>query len=247
MQAESINGYLEAAAAKYGAKTAITFLRDGQVETELTYHQLLSDITRFAAALLDMGVQKGDRVILLIPKSIISVVAHFAIQKIGAMAVPLNPGFKKNELEYLLGDAQARLIIVTPDKKPLVRQIDAQAQILETDTAKPYDDIASFRSCATSLPSIDIAPDDPGLVIYTSGTTGHPKGAVLTQRNLTYDARNIIYIWQFTSSDVLCHTLPLFHVHGLCFALHTALFSGATSAPNEYPTIINEVLFHFFK
>ena len=227
MQTESINGYLEAAAAKYGAKTAITFLRDGQVETELTYHQLLSDITRFAAALLDMGVQKGDRVILLIPKSIISVVVHFAIQKIGAMAVPLNPGFKKNELEYLLGDAQARLMIVTSEKKPLVRQIDAQAQILETDTAKPYDDIASFRSCATSLPSIDIAPDDPGLVIYTSGTTGHPKGAVLTQRNLTYDARNIIYIWQFTSSDVLCHTLPLFHVHGLCFALHTALFSGA--------------------
>ena len=73
----------------------------------------------------------------------------------------------------------------------------------------------------------DSTSDDPSLVIYTSGTTGNPKGAVLTHRNLVCDARNIIDIWQFSAGDVLCHALPLFHVHGLCFALHTALFSGA--------------------
>ena len=98
MSTESVIGCLETAAAKYAAKTAITFLRNGRLETQLTFSQLLSDIDRFAATLFDMGVQKGDRVILFIPKSIISIVAHFAIQKIGAMAVPLNPGFKKNEM-----------------------------------------------------------------------------------------------------------------------------------------------------
>jgi malonyl-CoA/methylmalonyl-CoA synthetase len=78
------------------------------------------------------------------------------------------------------------------------------------------------------MPPASISADDPALIIYTSGTTGNPKGAVLTHDNLVCDARNIIEIWEMTSSDVLCHALPLFHIHGLCFALHTALLIGAT-------------------
>jgi malonyl-CoA/methylmalonyl-CoA synthetase len=74
---------------------------------------------------------------------------------------------------------------------------------------------------------VSIQPDDPGLIIYTSGTTGKPKGAVLTQQNLVHDAGNIIDIWQISDRDTLCHSLPLFHVHGLCFALHTALAAGS--------------------
>ncbi|NIS61079.1 MAG: AMP-binding protein, partial [Proteobacteria bacterium] len=66
-----------------------------------------------------------------------------------------------------------------------------------------------------------------GLIIYTSGTTGKPKGAILTQENLVHDGRNIIMIWEIRESDTLCHVLPLFHVHGLCFALHTALIAGS--------------------
>ncbi|NIO08022.1 MAG: AMP-binding protein, partial [Deltaproteobacteria bacterium] len=77
------------------------------------------------------------------------------------------------------------------------------------------------------MPQVAMGSEDPGLIIYTSGTTGKPKGAILTQRNLVHDARNIIRIWEITESDVLCHALPLFHVHGLCFALHTALVAGS--------------------
>ncbi len=227
MTSDSLNSCLEDVVAKYGTKTALTFLRNGKTETELTFNQLLYDINQFAATLIELGVQKGDRVILIIPKSIISIVAHFAILKIGAMSVPLNPGFKKNEIKYLLGDAEAKLIIVGPDKKEMVNQIDSNALIMEIQTSKPYHDVNFFRSAVEYQPRINIAADDPGLVIYTSGTTGNPKGAVLTHNNLIFDARNIIDIWKMTSSDVLCHALPLFHVHGLCFALHTALLAGA--------------------
>ena len=227
MHADSINHWLEMVVAEHGPKTALTFLRNGRAETTLTFAQLQRDVNRFANTLLDLGVQKGDRVILFIPKSLIAVVAHFALQTIGAMAVPLNPGFKKSEMAYLLGDADAQLIIVEAGKKRLVQDIDPKAQLLEISTATPYQDIEFFQSAPENVPAIDIDPDDPGLVIYTSGTTGNPKGAVLTHRNLVSDARNIIHIWEFTADDVLCHALPLFHVHGLCFALHTALLSGA--------------------
>ena len=227
MKPGSVNHWLESVATEKGAKTAISFLRSGRVETVITYKQLQADVKRFADTLLSYGVGKGDRVIIFIPKSIIAVVAHFAIQAIGALAVPLNPGFKKSEMAYLLGDAQARCIIAEPDKKELVHAIDPKAQLLEISTSQAYQDIDLIHSAPDSLPAVDIAPDDPGLVIYTSGTTGNPKGAILTHRNLIHDAHNIIHIWEITADDVLCHALPLFHVHGLCFALHAALFSGA--------------------
>ena len=92
-------------------KPAITFLRDGQVETEISYFELNQDTNRMANTFLAQGIKKGDRVILFIQKSLIFVVAHLALQKIGAIAVPLNTGFKKSELQYLLHDAEAGLIL----------------------------------------------------------------------------------------------------------------------------------------
>ena len=208
-------------------KPAITFLRDGRPETQVSYLKLERDANRMANTFLKLGVTKGDRIILYIPKSLIFVVAHLALQKIGAIAVPLNPDFKKAEMQYLLEDAQAKIILVDFEKEAFIREIAPGLIILGIDSRKRYQDIDIFGSAAQDLSAVEIGPDDPGLIIYTSGTTGKPKGAVLTSRNLVHDARNIINIWEITSSDVLCHALPLFHVHGLCFALHTSLLAGA--------------------
>ena len=208
-------------------KPAITFLRDGRGETEMSYSELERDKNRMANVLQSLGIKKGDRAILFIPKSIFFVVAHLALQKIGAIAVPLNPGFKKSELAYLFQDANARLILAEPGKETLIRAINPHLVILTVDSQKPYQDIEIFRKASEDCRPVEIKPDDPALIIYTSGTTGKPKGAVLTQKNLIHDACNIIKIWEISASDVLCHALPLFHVHGLCFALHTALLAGA--------------------
>ena len=121
-------------------------------------------MNQFANTLLGYwDAERADRVILFIRKSLVAVVAHFALHRIGAMAVPLNPGFKKSELEYLLGDADAGLIIVEPEKKPLLREIDPDAKLLEIATGRPYQDIDFFRSAPETAPAIDITPDDPGL------------------------------------------------------------------------------------
>jgi malonyl-CoA/methylmalonyl-CoA synthetase len=208
-------------------KKAITFLRDGEIETEISYSQLNQDSNRLAHTFHDRGVNKGDRVILFIQKSVIFVVAHLALQKIGATAVPLNAGFKKSELEYLLKDAQAKLVLLEPENEKLIKEIDPNVTTESIDTRKPYQELDFFRDASRELPDDEIKPDDPGLIIYTSGTTGKPKGAILTHSNLLHDARNIINIWEITESDVLCHALPFFHVHGLCFALHTSLMAGS--------------------
>jgi len=208
-------------------KPAITFLRNGRAETEITYLELEQDANRMANTLVELGVEKGDRVILFFTKSLIFVVAHLALQKIGAIAVPLNPGFKQSEMQYLLGDAQAKIILLEPDKESIIKIIAPELTTLVIDSKKPYQDIDIFSTASQDFSPVEIDPQDPGLIIYTSGTTGKPKGAVLTSRNLVHDARNIINIWEICSTDVLCHALPLFHVHGLCFALHTSLLAGA--------------------
>jgi len=206
---------------------AITFLRDGRAETEISYLELERDAKRMAYVFQNLGVRKGDRVILFIPKSLIFVVAHLALQKMGAIAVPLNPGFKKSEMAYLLQDADAKVILAEPGAEALIKELDSDLNQLIIDTSKPYQDIDIVQKASENFSPPQIDAGDPGLIIYTSGTTGKPKGAVLTQSNLIHDARNIIAIWEISPTDVLCHALPLFHVHGLCFALHTALLAGA--------------------
>jgi malonyl-CoA/methylmalonyl-CoA synthetase len=212
-----------------GEKRAGSFLRKGLVETEITYRELNQDSNRMANFFLSTGVKKGDRAILYLQKSLAFVVAHIALQKIGAIGVPLNPGFKKSEMEYLLHDAQASLVMLDPEQEVMIQEIDSKLHIIVIDTKKPYQDLDFFKSAPDSMPQIEINADDPGLIIYTSGTTGKPKGAILTHGNLVHDARNIIHIWEIKQSDVMCHALPLFHVHGLCFELHTALLTGAST------------------
>jgi malonyl-CoA/methylmalonyl-CoA synthetase len=227
MEGESLRDRFTASFLKQGKKKAVTFLRAGRIETEISYRQLHRDSNRMAHAFQELSVEKTDRVVFCIQKSLIFLIAHLALQKIGAIAVPLNPGFKKSEIDYLMQDADAKLILTEPDKEQVIKEIDPGLRVLAVDTRRPYRDIDFFRSAPEEYAHVEIEPHDPGLIIYTSGTTGQPKGAVLTQKNLVHDAANIIHIWEISEADVLCHALPLFHVHGLCFALHTALLAGA--------------------
>lgn len=223
----SLSHSFAVSACEYGLKTAIRFLRQGKVEIELTYGELDDDARLLACFLADRGIMAGDRVVFFLMKSVFTVVAHLAVQKLGAIAVHLNPGFKSSEMDYLLGNVDAALVFVGPNQQDLVAEVAPDLNVLAVDTNRAYREIDFFRSATGELPEIELAPSDPGLIVYTSGTTGNPKGAILTQQNLVHDARNVIRIWEISDKDVLCHALPLFHVHGLCFALHTALMAGA--------------------
>lgn len=211
----------------HAQKSAVSFFRDGRLESEITYSGLSRDANRMANVFAAKGVAKGDRVILYFEKSLVFVVAHLALLKLGAIVVPMNPGFKVSEMHYFIGDAEPALILYGPEQEAVMKTIAAGRKLLRIGTDRPYDELDFFNAASETSPEVDIGLEDPGVIIYTSGTTGKPKGAVLTHGNLVSDADNIIAAWKISREDVLCHILPLFHIHGLCFALHTALLAGA--------------------
>ncbi len=223
----SITGLFKDCFKKHSQKTALSFLRESKVETQISYSDLNLYSNKMANFLLKKEVKKYDNVVLLFDKSMIFIIIHIALQKIGAVCVPLNPGFKKSELSYLLNDATPSLVFINPEQAKMIEQIDSNLNCIEINTKISLQEMDFLKLYSDNLEEVILEPDDPGLIIYTSGTTGDPKGAVLTQKNLVNDANNIIKIWEISSSDTLCHVLPLFHIHGLCFALHTALIAGA--------------------
>jgi malonyl-CoA/methylmalonyl-CoA synthetase len=224
---ETLSSLIDQTALRLSGKKAILFLRKGKLESEITYSSLRQVSNRVGNALIEMGLKKGERVILYMPKSMEQVIFHLGVQKTGAISVLLNPGFKKDEMTYFLRDTDAKILVVGKKEEALIRTIDAKRLLLTVDTHNPFRQEKLFPEYSSQISEMKSSSQDPALLIYTSGTTGQPKGAILTQRNLVKDAKNIIQIWEITERDVLCHALPLFHVHGLCFALHTALIAGA--------------------
>jgi malonyl-CoA/methylmalonyl-CoA synthetase len=224
---ETLPYLIDQAAFRLAGKKAILFLKKGRLESQVTYSSLKQNSSRVAHALIEMGLKKGERVILLIPKGIEEVILHLGVQKVGAVSVILNPGFKKDEMDYFLRDTDAKVVIVGKKEEMLIRSTEKKRLILSIDTDSPFTEEKLFPGYSSQISSAEITFHDPAILIYTSGTTGQPKGAILTQQNLIQDAKNILHVWDITERDVLCHALPLFHVHGLCFALHTLLIAGA--------------------
>ena len=224
---ETLTYLFDQTALRLDGKKAILFMRKGKLESQITYSSLQQISNRVANALIDMGLKKGERAILFMPKSMEQVVFHLGVQKVGAISVILNPGFKRDEMDYFLKDTDAKIVITGKKEEALIRSINAKRLILSIDTETPFSEEKLFPGYSSQALDTEASSHDPALLIYTSGTTGQPKGAILTQQNLIQDAKNIIHIWEITERDALCHALPLFHVHGLCFALHTSLITGA--------------------
>jgi malonyl-CoA/methylmalonyl-CoA synthetase len=226
MSYHSLKDFFRSSFTAHSANNAITFLRNGEIETQLEYGQLDDYSSRMANYFLSMGVAQKDPVLLLLPKSVAFVVCHIALQKVGAISVPINPEFKKSELEYLIENTRPKAVVAGKKQIDILQSIDMHLPICEIDTEIPFQDLDFFRSYENQVPNISVLSNDPAIILYTSGTTGKPKGAILSQHNLIQDAKNIVKIWSITSSDSICHALPLFHMHGLSFAFHTLLSAG---------------------
>ena len=216
------------AASRHGGRA---FLRTEDGRT-LTYLDLDRESRRFAATLHALGVQPGDRVAMHVDKSPEAILLHVACLRFGAVLLPLNTALTVRELEYFLADAKPRLVVTRPADRAALEPLAARAGGACVETLGTMQDGSLIEAAHRHGGGIVALPALPGhalaALLYTSGTTGRAKGAMLTRGNLASNAVALAAYWQFTSSDVLLHALPLFHVHGLFISLNTVLAAGAS-------------------
>ncbi|WP_242218952.1 AMP-binding protein [Shinella zoogloeoides] len=157
----------------------------------MTYGALTARSDAFAAALKAEGVTKGDRVAILLPQGFETVVAHVAIYKLGAIALPLALLFGADALLYRLKNAGAKAIVTNGFGLTRLASIRAELPTLDlVISTEPADGVEAkgFQELvsrhAGPFEAVDSGPDDPAMMIYTSGTTGPPKGALHGHRVL---------------------------------------------------------------
>ena len=191
-------------------------------------HQLAG---QFARSLRDRGVEPGDRVVVQVDKSIAAVALYLGVLRIGAVFVPLNTAYTDAEVTYFLRDAQPALYVYRAGRDADAKAAAGQAgvtEIMALGTDPGDGEWARVRSL-DSVADIAVCDKDAlAAFLYTSGTTGRSKGAMLSHGNLSANALALHALWRFVPDDVLIHALPIFHVHGLFVALHTALLNAST-------------------
>jgi malonyl-CoA/methylmalonyl-CoA synthetase len=198
----------------------------------LSYAALREQSGRIASALMQRGALPGDRIAVQVDKSVEAVLLYVACLRLGAVFVPINVANTSNEVEYFLRDSQPRIVIIRPQDLSLLEPLARAAGIAHLETLGANGEGSLLRLAAELASDFELPrkfdPSSTAAIVYTSGTTGRSKGAMLTRGNLASNAAVLAEAWRFTSGDVLLHTLPLFHIHGLFVAINTVLASGSS-------------------
>lgn len=204
------------------------------IETEngqiFSYADLDRYTARYANGIKALGLQTGDRLAAQVDKSPYALFIYLASLRAGLIYLPLNTAYRQAEIEYFLKDAAPKLVLCSNHMVASLRAIADTQDIrhvftLNADGSGTWP--RQVDKAATEFDPVALAPDDPAAILYTSGTTGRPKGAVLSHGNLAANALTLHQAWGWRAGDVLLHTLPLFHVHGLFVACHCALLNAS--------------------
>ncbi|HEX8664531.1 MAG TPA: acyl-CoA synthetase [Beijerinckiaceae bacterium] len=177
------------AAREPGRAAVLDVAADGRV-TDLTYGELRERSNRLSDALRARGIARGDRVAILLPQGPAVAVAHVALYKLGAIALPLAALFGIDAIAYRLNDAGAKALVTNAAGLAKLAQIRADVPALQVVISADGPDGAAeglaqvMERASPDFVPVDTAADDPAMMIYTSGTTGPPKGALHAHRVL---------------------------------------------------------------
>jgi len=182
-----------------------------------TYRQFLSKVDRFARALELIGVGKGDKIALICPNGIEFVLSVFSISKLGAVTVPINTMLKNEEYRYILADCGAKVLISGSKLAKEVNNLTSLEHTIWIDKA-PVEDARHLvleeilsDHLHTHMPVSPAKLDDTAVIFYTSGTTGHPKGAMISNRNLFSNLVAAKERFDLRPNDRFIVYLPMFH------------------------------------
>ena len=181
-----------------------------------TYTELDHSCGQCAASLKNYEINQADRVVCLAKNRVELIALHFACARIGAIYVPINWRLTATEINSLIEDAEPKLII--GDELLKITGIDG----IELDF---------FLSQSTKLEALPYSLIDanlPSLILYTSGTSGRPKGALLSENNLTETAINFSLVGKVENHSVVMSDAPMFHIIGLITVVRPVILHGAT-------------------
>ncbi|MDX6322557.1 MAG: long-chain acyl-CoA synthetase, partial [Propionibacteriaceae bacterium] len=198
-----------------------------QGESILTYAALDAASARFATVLTDHGVGAGDRVALIMPNVGYFPVAYYAILRLGAIVVPMNPLLKAGEIAFGWEDSGAKVAVVFwMFAEEATKAASATGTDVILTTPGEFDTLL-----AGTEPTAEVAQrgsSDTAVILYTSGTTGTPKGAELSHANLSSNVMTSLEtLMPLAPGDVVFGGLPLFHSFGQTVGLNAAIAGGA--------------------
>ena len=241
-----ITDYLDEAVASAGDKAAIITYRmaDGS-RVELSYRELNEKVTRIAAGLAELGVRKGDIVSCQLPNWWQMTALHLACVRIGAVLNPLMPIFREHELEFMLGMAESKVLVVPQtfrkfdhgamahELKPSLPKL-AHVLVIGSEGEDSFERVLLERAWEDEVDTAALfrerrpSGDDVVQILYTSGTTGKPKGVMHTSNTLFSHIRPFAERLALGETDTVFMPSPLAHQLGFLYGLMLPVYLKST-------------------
>ncbi len=231
---DTIGANFDAAVRAFGDREALVDCPTGR---RWTYAELGADVDALALGLLELGVAKGDRVGIWAPNCAEWTLTQYATAKIGAILVNINPAYRTSELEYVLNQSGASLLVAaeklkTSDYAAMIAEVRPQCPQLASVVLLGSGEWQSLLENGRSqdrdaLGRIELDTDDPINIQYTSGTTGFPKGATLSHHNILNNGFFVGELCNYTEADRICIPVPFYHCFGMVMGNLAATSHGA--------------------